>query len=282
MPLTLALLVLLAPAQAPPDAPEVPPAIRELVDAHNERRAAEGLGPLQIDPKLMAAALAHARDMAEHQRMSHEGSDGSSPAERVRRQGYTFRRTGENVAAGQDSVAEVMEGWMNSPPHKANILGDFTQIGAARADDADGHPYWSVSFGLPIPRLDPDQAARDVASLLNRARSAAEKPPLEPHPALAAAARAAADALARRDSLQPDDSEDSPALAVLTRAGYAYRQLRQDTGSGYPTPEAFFRNLDEPDRRDQTVLGPYRHLGVGYARADDGTPYWVALFATPR
>src|SRR5687768_6150305 len=103
------------------------PVIAELVEAHNKERAKEGLPPLKSDPKLTQAALVHARDMAEHGRIAHEGSDGSNPSQRAERQGYRYVKTGENVAYGQETVESAMRSWMNGPGHKKNILGDYSE-----------------------------------------------------------------------------------------------------------------------------------------------------------
>jgi uncharacterized protein YkwD len=126
--------------------------MEELVVLHNRLRADAKLHSLEPNKKLQAAAEEHARDMATRHKMTHEGSDGSSPSERITGQGYRMRRCGENVAFGPRSCEAVMKGWMNSPPHKANILGNFTQIGAAYATAPDGTPFWCVNFGLPARR----------------------------------------------------------------------------------------------------------------------------------
>src|SRR5262249_35869674 len=86
----------------------------ELVAAHNRERAAANLAPLAANEKLVAAALVHARDMAGHDTMSHDGSDGSKFNERIERQGYYGRRLAENIAKSQRTVAQVMREWMNS------------------------------------------------------------------------------------------------------------------------------------------------------------------------
>ena len=62
------------------------------------------------------------------------GSDGSTPDRSDQGQGYRYRRAGENVAAGRFSVERLMKGWMDSPPHKRNILGGFSQIGVGLRD----------------------------------------------------------------------------------------------------------------------------------------------------
>src|SRR5205807_7565852 len=110
------------------------------------------------------------------------------PAQRIERHGYHFRTSGENVAAGQSTVAEVMRTWIDSPPHKKNILGDFTELGAACVKAKDGTPYWCVDFGKPWPVLDPARAAAEVVAAFNRERAKVDKPPLKVHPKLEAVA----------------------------------------------------------------------------------------------
>jgi uncharacterized protein YkwD len=121
----------------------------QLIEAHDKVRVEAKLKKLTVNRKLMAAAQAHAEDMAARRRMSHTGGDGSSSSERLKGRGYRYFRTGENVAAGHFSVDRVMKGWMNSPGHKRNILGGFSEIGVGCAVDEAGKRYWCVTFGLP-------------------------------------------------------------------------------------------------------------------------------------
>jgi uncharacterized protein YkwD len=106
--------------------------------------------PLVLDPLLGNAAAAHARDMAGRGRMSHEGSDGSTPQVRITRAGYPWRLAAENVAAGQTTVDEVIATWLASPGHCANIMNaELRQMGIAFVFDAsspDG-TYWAQTFG---------------------------------------------------------------------------------------------------------------------------------------
>ena len=77
--------------------------------------------------------------------MTHTGSDGSDAGTRIGRAGYSAGTWGENVAAGYGSASSVVDGWMNSSGHRANILnGAFTQIGVAVAYSADGTAYWTM------------------------------------------------------------------------------------------------------------------------------------------
>ena len=70
----------------------------------------------------MRIAQAHSQDMADRDFFSHTGSDGRSPFQRMRDAGYSYRRAAENIAAGSTSPAEVVDMWMGSPGHRANIL----------------------------------------------------------------------------------------------------------------------------------------------------------------
>jgi uncharacterized protein YkwD len=133
-----------------PLSPEELEAFRtRILEAHNKLRTEAKLKKVTLSRKLTAAAQGHAEDMAAHRKMTHTGSDKSSSSDRVKAQGYRYFRTGENVAAGYFSVDRVMKGWMDSPPHKRNILGGFSEIGVGCAVGEDGKRYWCVTFGLP-------------------------------------------------------------------------------------------------------------------------------------
>ena len=253
-----------------------------LLEGHNRERAAASLPPLTLNAKLNAAAQGHARDMADHDKMTHDGSDGSTPAQRIERQHYNFRASGENVAEGQTSVAEVMKGWMNSPPHKKNILGDFKEMGAGRAASSDGTLYWSVDFGLPWIALDPAQASSDVVAALNRARADAKKPPLSVAAALQSAALRHARAMAAAGKFVAKDDDGLTPFERVEKSGFRFKRLDESVASGRPTPEAVAQNwLESPSSRDH-LLGASASIGVGYAAASNGVPYWCLLIAEPR
>ncbi|MER7591196.1 CAP domain-containing protein [Micromonospora sp. NPDC127501] len=121
---------------------------REVVDLVNAERAKAGCKALSIDDKLMTAAQRHSQDQADHENMSHTGSDGSNAGTRLDRVGYTWRTYGENVAWNQKTPAAVMDAWMNSSGHRANILNcAFTEIGVGIANS--NGPYWTQVFAAP-------------------------------------------------------------------------------------------------------------------------------------
>ncbi|MET8353315.1 MULTISPECIES: CAP domain-containing protein [unclassified Micromonospora] len=121
---------------------------REVVDLVNAERAKAGCKALSIDDKLMTAAQRHSQDQADHKNMSHTGSDGSNAGVRLDRVGYAWRTYGENVAWNQKTPAAVMDAWMNSSGHRANILNcAFTEIGVGIANS--NGPYWTQVFAAP-------------------------------------------------------------------------------------------------------------------------------------
>jgi uncharacterized protein YkwD/stress response protein SCP2 len=119
-----------------------------VTDLTNRERARAGLPPLAVDPLLTAAAQAHSADMVARAFYSHTAPDGSRPWGRAAAAGSTRRSIGENIACGQRSPAEVVEGWMNSPGHRANILKPgFTHIGIGCAGGGRAGLYWTQLFG---------------------------------------------------------------------------------------------------------------------------------------
>jgi uncharacterized protein YkwD len=144
--------VAVAPREAGPARTDPAEAFAGLVEEHNRVRGRAGLPPLEVSDRLNDVARRHADDMAARRRMSHRGGDGSSPFRRMDRAGYRYERAAENIAYGQRTLDALMADWMTSPGHKRNILGSYTEIGAAYATDADGTPYWCVTFGTPTRR----------------------------------------------------------------------------------------------------------------------------------
>ena len=109
---------------------------------------------LKLNSELNAAAKGHAHDMAVHDKLAHEGSDGSDPGQRAARAGYRWKTIGENVAAGQLTAQEVVAGWLTSPPHCSNMMDPrFVEMGIAFAVDERSSEgiYWAQEFGTPRP-----------------------------------------------------------------------------------------------------------------------------------
>jgi uncharacterized protein YkwD len=121
----------------------------EVVTLINRERSEGGLEPLTPEPRLMAAAEAHTRDMAEGNFFSHVGSDGSEVAERLEAQGYDWRAYAENLGCGYASPADLVEGWLESPPHRENLfhpVADELGVGFVHDPGSRCGYYWTAVF----------------------------------------------------------------------------------------------------------------------------------------
>ncbi|MFC8585235.1 sigma-70 family RNA polymerase sigma factor [Streptomyces sp. NPDC057217] len=113
----------------------------------NAERAKEGCGAVTGNSLLARAAQGHSDDMAARDFFDHTNPDGAGPGERVTATGYGWSTYGENIAMGQQTAEQVMEAWMNSPGHRANILNcSFKELGVG-LHTGDGGPYWTQVFG---------------------------------------------------------------------------------------------------------------------------------------
>ena len=107
-------------------------------------------GSLAWNTQLLQAAAGHSTDMAQKNYFSHTSQDGRTAAQRVTAAGYNWSTVGENIAAGQRSVEEVMTGWAKSPGHCQNLMNpSFRDVAVAcvRNDAADYRLYWSMELG---------------------------------------------------------------------------------------------------------------------------------------
>ena len=94
-----------------------------------------------------AASAAQVRAKEIERSFSHTRPDGSSFNSALTEAGVNFSGAGENIAYGQNSPEKVMEGWMNSSGHRANILNSsYTSIGVGHYQNASGVNYWTQLF----------------------------------------------------------------------------------------------------------------------------------------
>jgi uncharacterized protein YkwD len=118
----------------------------------NQERAKAGCGPLRTNKALARAAEAHAADMVAEHYFAHNSLDGRSPFDRMKAAGFTGGAMAENIAVGYSSAASVVEGWMNSAGHRANILNcSYTMIGigydSGQVSSQWGNGSWVQDFG---------------------------------------------------------------------------------------------------------------------------------------
>lgn len=105
--------------------------VTDLHNLANQERKKAGIAPLKLDERLNAAAKAKAEHMTKYNYWDHYAPDGTSPWSFIKSNGYDYKTAGENLAEGFSYSSEVVAGWMNSPTHKANVLGDYTDVGYA-------------------------------------------------------------------------------------------------------------------------------------------------------
>lgn len=131
----------------------------EIIRLTNEMRQQHGLAPLIRNAQLDQSAMTHTLEMAEYGFVGHTGVFGSSLKDRVRDAGYNnFRVIGENLARGQRTPGEAVDGWMKSPGHRDNLLHPaFREIGVAclegRVVTSGGvwsATYWTQNFGARL------------------------------------------------------------------------------------------------------------------------------------
>jgi uncharacterized protein YkwD len=133
----------------------------------NQERTENSLSGLSLNGDLVASARAHSADMAAQDYFDHEGLNGSTPGDRIAATGYEAASWGENIAAGYATPQEVVDGWMASDGHRANILStSYCDIGVGYAYEGDstyGH-YWTQNFGRQVGVTDCPAVSDDSGS----------------------------------------------------------------------------------------------------------------------
>src|SRR5262249_50238880 len=122
----------------------------------NSERIAHKLAPLRRHPRLHDAAQAHAADMFARRYYSHDTPEGKTAIDRIQALGYRAKYAGENIARGQYSVDEVMDGWMESKTHRDHLLSpvfDDAGFGLAFGKNPGGYEMiWVQNFARPKGR----------------------------------------------------------------------------------------------------------------------------------
>ena len=119
----------------------------QVVTLVNKERTSNGLQSLASDSRLAKLAQMKAEDMAKNGYFSHTSPTYGSAFDMMKTYGVSYKTAGENIAMGQKTAETVMNGWMNSSGHRANILkSDYTKIGVGYAKASDGTTYWVQIF----------------------------------------------------------------------------------------------------------------------------------------
>ena len=119
----------------------------EMLESVNGQRRAVGLDELTLSTELSRVAQIKAEDMRDQGYFSHTSPTYGSPFDMMKKFGISYRSAGENIAKGYRTVDAVMNGWMNSSGHRANILSSsYTQLGVGYCTDSAGNGYWVQMF----------------------------------------------------------------------------------------------------------------------------------------
>lgn len=119
----------------------------QVVQLVNAERAKAGLSPFKSDWELSRVARYKSEDMRDRQYFSHQSPTYGSPFDMMRSFGIAYQTAGENIAAGQNSPQAVVDAWMKSPGHRANIMNpSFKKIGVGLAKGGSYQYYWTQMF----------------------------------------------------------------------------------------------------------------------------------------
>jgi uncharacterized protein YkwD len=119
-----------------------------MLDSVNSLRAASGLGPVQLNSQLNAAAATHSRDMSVQNRPWHFGSDGSSPIDRAQRAGYAGVMLGENISETYETELETLAAWMDNAGTRDVIMDPRARdMGFSWHQDSSGKIWWTMVLG---------------------------------------------------------------------------------------------------------------------------------------
>ncbi|MFF8732368.1 sigma-70 family RNA polymerase sigma factor [Streptomyces sp. NPDC015171] len=124
--------------------------VAQVVALVNKERAKAGCGPVTEDAQLDRAAQGHSDDMAARHFFDHTNPDGKGPGDRITAADYRWSTFGENIAQGQQTPEAVMDAWMHSSGHRANILNcSFKNLGVG-VHNGSGGPWWTQDFGAKL------------------------------------------------------------------------------------------------------------------------------------
>jgi uncharacterized protein YkwD len=289
-------LILGRAAADPKPAPAVKPSEEEsaVLDLANKAREKEKLPPLkQAGGTLIEVARAHSANMARQGKLAHE-LDGKSPRDRVKESGYPFGAVGENIVYGPRLTPEqAFDIWMNSPPHKANILNkEFEELAVGMARDDKGNVFFTQVFIIPEGKVPsgpgPElkrfvEAANKLSELIGKARQKEKVPPLKPDRALMRAALEHTLAMAQAGKLEHLVGGKKPHQRV-PKGSYDFEvhsACIASTAELQPA-DVFAGWMDSRDDRADILGDRYQDFGVGIGVGARGEVYYTLLFGTRR
>ncbi len=274
---------------------------QQVLDLTNQERAKNGLAPLQGNAELNYAADIYAELMSQKNYFGHTGPDGSTPRNRVNTVGFDAQIVGENIARGQTTPKQVVDAWMKSPGHRANILNPrYTQIGVGFDKN-----YWVQDFGsndtnpksniptsgsqptptpIPTPTPTPNPSPEGnngtfeqrVLQLTNQERAKNGLAPLKGNAELNYAADKYAEVMAQRHVLSHTGPDGSTPRDRAKAVGFEAQTIGENIAVGQKTPEQVVDAWMKSPGHRANILNPrYTEIGVGFDKN-----YWVQDFGS--
>ncbi|UQI45123.1 CAP domain-containing protein [Streptomyces sp. HU2014] len=247
----------------------------------NAERSRAGARPVTADPRLSAAARAHAVDMAAHGRLGMESAAGTSLFQRITAGGYAYLTLAEHLVSGPRTPAEFLEYCLRGTERRAPV-GDpaFVHLGVGHAVHAgSGDAYWTVVWAEPFTRAGLERAAAEVLALTNAERGAAGLRPLAADARLTTAAQGHSADMAGRGFYSHTTPEGGEPWDRAAAAGSAHRGIGENIACGQRTPAEVVRGwMNSPGHRANILKPDFTHLGVGYATGGSAGTYWTQLF----
>lgn len=254
---------------------------QESIRLVNQARLQAGLVRLDENEVLGRVAMKYSQRMANEGFYGHVDPQGKQVSDRIADTGYLARMSAENIARGQPDPALVVDGWLKSPGHRANIMNpDLREIGAGYAinpTDAYLH-YWTHVFATPDPSVGRERSNYPAQTLaqINQIRQKAGAAPLTTHPALENIARSQLPAIADASKFR---SQAQRTLNEASRAALkSFSQAMALTAAGAATPEDAAAQWSKDNGRQLSDKG-LRAAGVAYTfvAQDDFRHYWLLV-----
>ena len=255
---------------------------RESIALVNAARARAGLPRLNENPTLSRVALAYSQRMARENFYGHIDPQGKGVHDRIAVAGYLAQQSAENIARGQPGPATVVEGWLNSPGHRANIMNpDVREIGAGYAVVATPpyFHYWTHVFATPDASVGRNRSnyAAQVLAQINQVRQQAGVPALTLHPTLAQIAQNQLPNLASARTFRRAANRTLNEASRATLKSFSHALALTAAGAATPEDAVAQWTKDDGGRalRDKSI----RAAGVAYSFAaqDDFRHYWLLV-----
>lgn len=257
-------------AKTSPPSPDVAQTLFTLIST---ARHDQGLQPVTEHPMLQDAAATHAQEMRDHNYFAHRSPTTGTVADRLRTRRISYVSVFENIAVGADATS-IMQAWMESPAHRANILApnvDMIGIGISTPDTTQHPPHMYVSLVLAQqPNTDsPQQLANRAVDMINAARRAQKLQPLRRDSSLDTIALQHSTAMADQGRLVDHDAHGSTAADIALRT----------TSATHAAADIYLVNSLEPLTHSAHSVGPYQRIGIGIVRDTQrtGPQLWITV-----